>query len=532
MTTKDDYQCTNVETPNCYMEEKVINDVTCTNSVEFNCKRDKSTKNDGYGHKEVVCTRTPKQDCYNIPRKIQVEVCKTDVHRYCEKFSNIFPFPVEKQNCHFEPKKICELEMKTRPKKAKKHSYTKDCKEQPREICDQCEKKSIQPLCDMQERLTCTYKPREQCQDETKQYCYKEEDEENGNDVMTILEKVTDDEEEKNEEHNQNKILEKVERSDSVDTETSLNKPEENRKESLEKEKIVNITKKVKGRRQSGSSVGSQGSQDSSYLFSNTRVFPRTFPQHLKTKIDRDNLEFDEEQEARHHARMAEIHDQQNKRRTMILQYKGLRWDSEDEDGKMGTLDPDNQDSEEEEDSDDESWEFLPLDWLMSYLETPATAGVIETRHLLCLHSKLDIDKLTEVKLVDSNMATQLYSDNGEGAGPRLNHEHLCRYCVNNKARLLSLECRMSRDNQFLAQERSPQDGTGFWVGKKSFLRWRHLARTDLEDQIVEEVQHWKWQEETRMQAFREEQQRRILEMQKAKLQSIRGRVGAGAGLR
>merc|ERR1711970_1230365 len=105
MTTKDDYQCTNVETPNCFMEKKVINDVTCTNSVEFNCKRDKSTKNDGYGSKGVVCTQKPTQSCYNIPRKIQVEVCKTDVHRYCEKFSNIFPFPVEEQNCHFEPKK-------------------------------------------------------------------------------------------------------------------------------------------------------------------------------------------------------------------------------------------------------------------------------------------------------------------------------------------------------------------------------------------------------------------------------------------
>merc|ERR1712087_375392 len=146
MTTKDDYQCTYVETPNCYMEEKVINDVTCTNSVEFNCKRDKSTKNDGYGPKGVVCDRKPTQSCYNIPRKIQVEVCKTDVHRYCEKFSNIFPFPVEEQNCHFEPKKICELEMKTRPKKAKKYSYTKDCKEQPREICDQCEKKNLRPF--------------------------------------------------------------------------------------------------------------------------------------------------------------------------------------------------------------------------------------------------------------------------------------------------------------------------------------------------------------------------------------------------
>merc|ERR1712179_229153 len=118
---RHDYQGTNVETPNCYMEEKVINDVTCTNSVEFNCKRDKSTKNDGYGPKGVVCARKPTQSCYNIPRKIQVEVCKTDVHRYCEKFSNIFPFPVEEQNCHFEPKKICELEMKTRPKKAKKY---------------------------------------------------------------------------------------------------------------------------------------------------------------------------------------------------------------------------------------------------------------------------------------------------------------------------------------------------------------------------------------------------------------------------
>merc|ERR1711903_90176 len=174
-TTKDDYQCCNVETPNCFMEEKVINDVTCTNTVEFNCKREKTTKNDGYGQKEVVCTRTPKQDCYNIPRKIQVEVCKTDVHRYCEKFSNIFPFPGEEQNCRFEPKKICELQQKTRPKKAKKYSYTKDCKEQPREICDQCEKKSIQPVCDMQERLVCNYVPVESCSQEAKQYCHKVE---------------------------------------------------------------------------------------------------------------------------------------------------------------------------------------------------------------------------------------------------------------------------------------------------------------------------------------------------------------------
>merc|ERR1711982_14796 len=101
--------------------------------------------------------------------------CARPMFRYCEKFSNIFPFPVEEQNCHFEPKKICELEMKTRPKKAKKYSYTKDCKERPREICDQCEKKSLKPVCVMQDRLVCTYEPEETCRDEEKQFCHKVE---------------------------------------------------------------------------------------------------------------------------------------------------------------------------------------------------------------------------------------------------------------------------------------------------------------------------------------------------------------------
>merc|ERR1712243_123546 len=80
--------------------------------------------------------------------------------------------------------KICELEMKTRPKKAKKYSYTKDCKEQPREICDQCEKKSLKPVCVMQERLVCTYEPEETCRDEDKQYCHKVE--------KVVLEEVCD----------------------------------------------------------------------------------------------------------------------------------------------------------------------------------------------------------------------------------------------------------------------------------------------------------------------------------------------------
>ena len=75
------------------------------------------------------------------------------MHRNCEKFSNIGTFLAKEQSHNFEPKKTYELEMKTHPEKIGKYNYTKVCKEQPREIRDQCEKKSIQPLYNIQERL-------------------------------------------------------------------------------------------------------------------------------------------------------------------------------------------------------------------------------------------------------------------------------------------------------------------------------------------------------------------------------------------
>ena len=52
-----------------------------------------------------ITTKQPTQICYNIQRKAQAEVCKTDVDRYWGKFSNIFPFSVRKQNCHSKLKK-------------------------------------------------------------------------------------------------------------------------------------------------------------------------------------------------------------------------------------------------------------------------------------------------------------------------------------------------------------------------------------------------------------------------------------------
>merc|ERR1711954_391975 len=47
-----------------------------------------------------------------------------------EKVSN--SLLVKEQSFRFEPKKTCELEVRTRPKETKGDDYIKDCKEQPR----------------------------------------------------------------------------------------------------------------------------------------------------------------------------------------------------------------------------------------------------------------------------------------------------------------------------------------------------------------------------------------------------------------
>ena len=73
------------------------------------------------------------------------------------------------------PKKINELEMKTR---SKKYIYTKDCKEQPKEICDQYKKNTLKPAYTMEAKQECVYKPMEKCKDKKKQHCYKDKKEE------------------------------------------------------------------------------------------------------------------------------------------------------------------------------------------------------------------------------------------------------------------------------------------------------------------------------------------------------------------
>merc|ERR1712212_323675 len=168
-STKDDFQCVDIDYQYCWDEDKTVKDRTCIFSVDFDCKKKKPY--DGKG--AVQCEKTPNKKCYDTPRKVQEEICKPQTSKYCEKFTNEFPFPVEKQNCHTEPMKKCELESRTRPKKAKKYIYNKECKPVVRQVCENREGKKLRPVCDKIQKSICSYKPVEKCEEEKKEYCFK-----------------------------------------------------------------------------------------------------------------------------------------------------------------------------------------------------------------------------------------------------------------------------------------------------------------------------------------------------------------------
>ena len=102
-----------------------------------------------------------------------VEECKQDNYDYCEKFTNNEPMPVESQNCHFVPKRLCFVRNRKRVRKMKRYSYVKECKPVARQICDQVERRYMKPKCEKQERMKCSYEPVEKCQESDKLFCQK-----------------------------------------------------------------------------------------------------------------------------------------------------------------------------------------------------------------------------------------------------------------------------------------------------------------------------------------------------------------------
>merc|ERR1712177_94651 len=93
--------------------------------------------------------------------------------KVCETVHQRYPDVSERQHCHNEDKKVCQLEERTQPKQVKKYVYTKQCRKVPRKVCENADNKSLVPSCVPSVRKECTYHPAESCDEVPKKHCYK-----------------------------------------------------------------------------------------------------------------------------------------------------------------------------------------------------------------------------------------------------------------------------------------------------------------------------------------------------------------------
>merc|ERR1711948_46762 len=140
-TIKEKSVCINVHNPYCKHEEKTIIDRTCRTSTKFDCPTEYGYGKDDYGkdsygkddygddygkdYKKPECHKSSSTSCYDTPRTVIVPKCSTTSEKVCETVPQRYPDVSERQHCHNEDKKVCQLEERTQPKQVKKYVYTK-----------------------------------------------------------------------------------------------------------------------------------------------------------------------------------------------------------------------------------------------------------------------------------------------------------------------------------------------------------------------------------------------------------------------
>ena len=67
----------------------------------------------------------------------------------------------------------------------------------------------------------------------------------------------------------------------------------------------------------------------------------------------------------------------------------------------------------------DDNFEFVSKNWLTTWL-SGSSMGPIETKHFLCVHGSIDIDRLSDLKVCETSGVDALIEEFGKGEGPRL----------------------------------------------------------------------------------------------------------------
>lgn len=127
--------------------------------------------------------------------------------------------------------------------------------------------------------------------------------------------------------------------------------------------------------------------------------------------------------------------------------------------------------------------EWLSLDWLSRWLTDPLKAQAINHESFLCSHSRLNPNKVSKLKFVNSEGAAALFAK--FMGGPRLlGEESLCMECVRQQCHMMRTKQKMEKDMKSIANMMKFNHDTPecYWVGKSSFRSWRRLMADKLEE--------------------------------------------------
>ncbi|XP_074654774.1 ubiquitin carboxyl-terminal hydrolase 48-like [Tubulanus polymorphus] len=135
---------------------------------------------------------------------------------------------------------------------------------------------------------------------------------------------------------------------------------------------------------------------------------------------------------------------------------------------------------------DDASGEWISQDWLSKFLADTITLKTIQNIEFLCIHNKLDPDKVGKLKWINKQAADLIYAKH-KSIGPRLDSESLCWDCVRQRCHSIRLKVRIAEDQLFfngaLKADVDPSEAQ-YWVGKMSLRQWKKLASENVSSEF------------------------------------------------
>ncbi|KAK7093901.1 ubiquitin carboxyl-terminal hydrolase 48-like [Littorina saxatilis] len=127
--------------------------------------------------------------------------------------------------------------------------------------------------------------------------------------------------------------------------------------------------------------------------------------------------------------------------------------------------------------SSDTEFEWVPADWISSWLADPDSVKPISTAGYLCPHGRLRPDDVCKMKIVSSCGADRLYSE--YGGDTRLKGQTaLCMECVQQRCQEIQLKEKLAEHSRFLNTAlKQPAHGEQcYWAGKGSLRNWKRYA--------------------------------------------------------